>query len=413
MFYFSAKSFSFGGGSKFSSGGISYPSGGSYSYGGGSSWCPPKKPVVVNCPPKKFGFDFGALLKCFLPVYLCPPTKPKPDPKPEPKPDPKPCVDCTDDNPDNSFGGVDKDPGNVIKNPKPDEVGAIYGTKVKDTIYGTDGADIIYGLEGADVIYAGNGNDIVYGGANGDTIYGGYGNDTLYGQDGNDYLNGNQGHDKLYGGKGDDIYMIQFEPDEIIELPGEGTDTVRSFLDYTLPDNVENLILMSDQNLNGTGNELNNVITGNSGNNTLKGMDGNDMLFGKDGNDKLYGGNGDDYLDGGNGNDYLNGGEGSDTYVFDLCDSRDIICDYDSTGKSHDVLQFGEGIKASDLGFSRSGSDLLITVDSKNSVTVENWFKGSAYRLEEFSFTETNTSWDSSAISKAIQEQIPQTHGLI
>lgn len=77
------------------------------------------------------------------------------------------------------------------------------------------------------------------------------------------------------------------------------------------------------------------------------------------------------------------------------------------------MLQFGEGIKASDLGFSRSGSDLLITVDSKNSVTVENWFKGSAYRLEEFSFTETNTSWDSSAISKAIQEQIPQTHGLI
>jgi hypothetical protein len=73
MFYFSAKSFSFGGGSKFSSGGVCYPSGGSYSYGGGSSWCPPKKPVVVNCPPKKFGFDFGALLKCFLPVYLCPP----------------------------------------------------------------------------------------------------------------------------------------------------------------------------------------------------------------------------------------------------------------------------------------------------------------------------------------------------
>ncbi len=78
----------------------------------------------------------------------------------------------------------------------------------------------------------------------------------------------------------------------------------------------------------GTGNELNNVITGNSGDNVLKGMDGNHMLFGKDGNDKLYGGNGDDYLDGGNGNDYLDGGEGSDTYVFDLCDSRDIICDY-------------------------------------------------------------------------------------
>lgn len=45
-------------------------------------------------------------------------------------------------------------------------------------------------------------------------------------------------------------------------------------------------------------------------------------------------------------NDYLNGGEGSDTYVFDPGDSRDIICDYDSTGKSHDVLQFGEGISA-------------------------------------------------------------------
>ena len=46
--------------------------------------------------------------------------------------------------------------------------------------------------------------------------------------------------------------------------------------------------------LSGTGNTLNNVITGNSGNNTLTGDAGNDTLNGGTGTDTLIGGSGDD-----------------------------------------------------------------------------------------------------------------------
>ena len=51
-----------------------------------------------------------------------------------------------------------------------------------------------------------------------------------------------------------------------------------------------------DIDINGTGNELDNVITGNIGNNILKGESGNDVLVGNEGKDTLYGGIDDDVL---------------------------------------------------------------------------------------------------------------------
>lgn len=434
MFFYSSKIScgpSFGGG--YSHGGFGKPS---FGFGG---YCAPVKAPTYFCmpgvsikPPVKIFTCFTPItiknpFDCLKPIFqYCPKPDPKPEPVPEPKPDPKPdpvpepddndCEDCVDvdgDNPGNSFGGVDTNPGNIIKDVIPDEVGAIYGTDAKDTMYGTDGDDIIYGKAGADVIYAGNGNDIVYGDNNGDTIYGGYGKDTLYGGDGNDYLNGGQGDDVLYGGKGDDIYMAQFSPDEIIELPGEGIDTVRTYIDFTLPDNVENLILMETADLNGTGNELDNVITGNAGSNVLEGLDGNDELYGKGDDDTLYGGNGDDFLDGGSGDDVLYGGAGDDVYYYDICYGNDTIVE---TGDGCDILAFGPNISASDLGFSVSGQDLVIDIKGSegDSITITDWFKGSENQVETFSFDVNGTSWDSSQIANAIQEQAQaQTSGLI
>ena len=51
----------------------------------------------------------------------------------------------------------------------------------------------------------------------------------------------------------------------MIENSNEGIDTVESSVTYTLPANVENLTLTGSANINGTGNNLNDVITGNSG----------------------------------------------------------------------------------------------------------------------------------------------------
>jgi Ca2+-binding RTX toxin-like protein len=111
----------------------------------------------------------------------------------------------------------------------------------------------------------------------------------------------------LYGGKGNDIYVVDNKADKVIEKAGEGTDLVRASLSYTLADQVENLVLTAKANIDGTGNDLANIITGNSGRNTLGGGAGNDTLRGGGGNDELIGGLG---------ADKLYGGDGADTFVF-------------------------------------------------------------------------------------------------
>ncbi|WP_242056395.1 S-layer family protein [Nostoc sp. FACHB-152] len=153
------------------------------------------------------------------------------------------------------------------------------------------------------------GNDTLIGNiANNDNIQALEGNDILSGLAGNDTLNGGTGKDTMTGGLGNDIYIVDNTADKVVENLNEGTDTVRSSINYTLGDNVENLILTGTSNLLGTGNSLNNSITGNSGNNTLNG---------KAGDDTLDGGAGNDILDGGVGNDVMIGGLGNDTYYVD------------------------------------------------------------------------------------------------
>lgn len=147
-------------------------------------------------------------------------------------------------------------------------------------------------------------------------LYGGPGNDQLIGLGGNDYLDGGLGADILLGGTGNDSYTVDNPLDLIVEFADEGTaDRASSWLDYVLPSNVEQLTLSGFANINGTGNELANVIVGNSGINILAGGAGDDMLDGSGGNDTLLGGPGDDTLVGGSGMDLLQGNEGNDLHV--------------------------------------------------------------------------------------------------
>ena len=98
----------------------------------------------------------------------------------------------------------------------------------------------------------------------------------------------------------------------------------------------------------------------------------------------IHGGSGDDTLYGGAGDDVLIGGSGNDTYMFARGDGRDLIQDY-QTSANTDRLIFGEDIAADQLWFGRSGNHLQVNViGTDDRVTIDNWYAGAAYRVEEF-----------------------------
>jgi len=188
-------------------------------------------------------------------------------------------------------------------------------------------------------------NTEMYGYDGNDTLIGGNGNDMLDGGTGNDTLYGGAGADDMQGGAGSDTYFVDNVEDTVTEAAGEdeGVDTVKSSVDFTLGDNVENLTLTGTENIDGTGTDLDNTINGNSGDNILTGLGGfddiragggNDTLYGGDvgdivygeaGNDLVDGGAGDDDMSGGAGNDTLNGGLGDDTMVGGLGDDIFVV----------------------------------------------------------------------------------------
>jgi Ca2+-binding RTX toxin-like protein len=205
------------------------------------------------------------------------------------------------------------------------------------------GADTITGLDKTDNMQGFKGND---------TIDGGDGNDTLGGDAGNDSLIGNLGDDEMDGGAGNDTYSVDSALDKAAETgkgAAGGTDTVlSSAAAYKLGDNIENLTLTGVGDIDGTGNEVANVITGNDGANELDGAAGNDKLVGGIGadslsggteNDTLDGGAGDDTLNGGTGKDSMTGGEGNDTYfVDDAADKVSETLKNDKNGGTDDLV---------------------------------------------------------------------------
>ena len=226
---------------------------------------------------------------------------------------------------DGVFGGTGKD---VLRGD--DGFDVLDGGADDDQIYGDAGTDMLFGGIGNDFLSGGIGDDLIDGGEGADTMAGGLGDDTyvvdnvrdviteaesagsdtvrssitytlganveglilsdttsidgtgnslnniITGNAGNNLLNGGLGADVMRGNAGNDTYVVDNVGDVVTETESAGFDTVRSSISYALGANVENLTLIGSAAINGTGNNLNNVLTGNSAENTLKGGLGND-----------------------------------------------------------------------------------------------------------------------------------------
>ena len=235
------------------------------------------------------------------------------------------------------------------------------GTTKDDQIFGLGGDDTLVGGDGNDYLDGGTGADRMEGGAGNDTfvvddpgdqtielagqgtadrvlariedvvlapeieeldldtgVARGTGNgkdNILRGNAGDNILDGGLGADRMEGGRGADTYFVDNVDDLVVEADNEpnddgpqGTqpldlgstiDKVVASVSYSLGAFVENLELRGGAGaLNGSGNELDNVLVGNDGANILSGLGGNDRLSG------------------GGGNDSIDGGQGSDTVVY-------------------------------------------------------------------------------------------------
>ena len=346
---------------------------------------------------------------------------------------------------------------------------ALYGASGNDALDGSSGNDLLDGGTGNDTLSGGPGNDtyvvdstgdvvleVIAGGAGGkdlvvtsisltapdnvenlqaaaaspinlggndlDNILSGNelanqlegkaGRDTLLGGAGNDTLDGGLGVDRLAGGLGDDTYLVNSRSDIIVELTNEGIDTVRATASYTLPSNVENLVLEEGGDYSAGGNSLDNHIWGNAGANVLAGGLGRDTLEGGLGNDTyvisdaldtiidtggidtlrssldvtrlaadlenielvglndlmaigntannvLVGNSGDNLLEGGAGVDTLTGGDGSDQFVLaynGAGKSADTVTDFVTTSDLLVIDLASFGITAAQAGLLSSGT---------------------------------------------------------
>ena len=311
----------------------------------------------------------------------------------------------------------------------------ITGNDAVNTLAGLDGNDTLDGGIGADKLLGGLGDDVYLvdnkdlitelAGQGTDTVIstvsytlsanievltlsgakalagtGNAGDNTIIGGIENNTLDGAAGADSLVGGGGDDIYIVDNAADAIIELAGEGTDTARASVSYTLGAEVENLVLTGTAAINGTGNVQANALTGNAGANVLTGGDGDDTYvvgagdtvveLGGEGTDTIMssvswsldanteniiltgtaainasGNAGNNTLGGNTGINTLDGGLGDDTYIID---SKDIIIDAGGTdtvraGFTYTLAAGLENVELSGTGnFNVTGNALDNTV---------------------------------------------------
>ncbi len=270
-----------------------------------------------------------------------------------------------------------------------------------DAIFGTDGDDIVavsapgryYGFRGADVYTLGSGGSgsrYVSGGAGfgtSSTTYrvssssgtATFGKPLGGGIPGTMSFSGLPKKDMLLGlgsllitfdGTDVELRLEDFDPKDVLGGPRVIETFVFDGVEYSFEE-----IISQGFNVNGT--MASDVLTGTNIVDWIDGLAGGDTLASGDGDDTLTGGPGDDSLDGGLGND---------TYVFKPGDGHDVITD---TG-GIDRVVFTVGLSSANAVSTQVGDDLVLTLNTTDSITVKNWYLDAGNRVETFAFTEDN-----------------------
>ncbi len=149
------------------------------------------------------------------------------------------------------------------------------------------------------------------------------------------------------GTAGNDIFYVDHSGDRITDSNLNDSDWVYSTVSYTLASGLENLRLIGEAALIGSGNSGDNLIVGNAYDNILNGMGGDDILIG------------------GYGSDILTGGAGADLFVFDapVNGQVDYITDFNLSEDKIGLSQVVFGQLNGDDWFTSATDD--ITVDTR------------------------------------------------
>ena len=253
-----------------------------------------------------------------------------------------------------------------------------------DTLYGNEGNDELSGLDGDDHLIGGTGNDDLLGGSGDDTYY-------FSANDGNDYIQDSSGINTIIFDSSVDVSDIQYvrggSQDYDLLLNNISTGETITVDNWFYSSNYQiseikfadgTIHLASDINTfisTHTGTSNADTLTGSTNlDNTMSGLEGNDTMTGQNGNDSITGGTG---------NDTLNGGTGGDTYYFAMGDGVDTITD--SSGV--DSITFDSSVDETDIIFSQSGNNLVLTVGiGGDQITINNWFTAETNQIESFDF---------------------------
>jgi|GEM_PF-4615622 len=188
----------------------------------------------------------------------------------------------------------------------------------------------------------------------------------LVGTAGADQLRDVAGGAMLQGGAGDDSYYVGDYRTTIAEGPGGGVDTLYTFLTFTLPANVENLVVLK-AGVTATGNDGNNLIIAEAAGTTLVGGKGDDIL--------------------------VDDSTGSVAFAFATGSGKDVVYGFNATGPARDTLKIDQDGISNYLQLKKHmaqvGDDVVVNFNNADSVILKN-VSLSALTPDNFNITLNN-----------------------